>query len=64
MNTKDIYEELDMSVITFENVDIITDSDPDGLPPFGVEHLSGTEFINIQRVPCGAPFFTAFTQML
>ena len=36
MNTKDIYEELDMSVITFENVDIITDSDPAGLPPFGV----------------------------
>ena len=33
MNTKDIYEELDMSVITFESVDIITDSDPDGLPP-------------------------------
>jgi len=33
MNTKVIYEELDMSVITFENVDIITDSDPDGLPP-------------------------------
>ncbi len=36
MHTKDIYEELDMSVITFENVDIITESDPDGLPPFGV----------------------------
>ena len=32
MMTKDIYEELDMSVITFENVDIITDSD--GLPPY------------------------------
>ena len=35
MMTKDIYEELDMSVITFENVDIITDSkDTDGLPPY------------------------------
>lgn len=37
MNTKNNYEELDMSVITFENVDIITDSnDPDGLPPFDI----------------------------
>ena len=34
MNTKDNYEELVISIITFENVDIITDSnDPDGLPP-------------------------------
>lgn len=27
MNNKDIYEQLEMKVIAFENVDIITDSD-------------------------------------
>ena len=35
MNTKDIYEELDMSVITFENVDIITESDT--TPPWNAD---------------------------
>ena len=36
MEKKEIYESLDMDIVTFENVDIITDSDPDGLPPLGV----------------------------
>ncbi len=36
MEKKEIYESLDMDIVTFENVDIITDSDSDGLPPLGV----------------------------
>lgn len=36
MNNKDKYESLEMDVIAFETIDIITDSDPNGLPPVPV----------------------------
>ena len=32
---KETYEILEISIVRFENIDIITDSDGDGLPPLG-----------------------------
>lgn len=36
MNDKITYEELDLSVFLFDDPDIISNSDPDGLPPIPV----------------------------
>ena len=35
MENKETNEYLEISIVRFENIDIITDSDPDGLPPLG-----------------------------